>query len=77
MARIWTGPTVPLVLAWALKAVSDGMKQRLGGKRNGNIVGAQTMGRLSLAGSVLCAAFGFGGYYFADPNGEWSQNWGA
>ena len=68
---------MPLVLAWALKAVSDGMGQRLSGKRNGNIVGAATMRRLSFAGSMLCAVFGLAGYYLADPNGAWSRNWGA
>ena len=69
------GPTVPLVLAWALKAVSDGMKQRLEGARQGNLVGAQTMKALSLTGSAVCLALGACGFFLSSDSGAWSWAW--
>ena len=69
------GPTVPLVLAWALKAVSDGMTQRLIRVRQGNTVGAPTMQKLSLTGSATCLALAVAGFYLSCEDGTWSRVW--
>jgi len=71
------GGIVPLVLAWALKAVGSGMTARLKIEK-GNQVGAGAMKTLSEAGAGVCAALGVWGLTGGDGAGDfWGGKWGS
>jgi len=59
-AKEGAGIVIPMVLAWALRAVGAGMKQRIDGKQ-GNLVGAKTQMNIANAGSAIAVTAGIWG----------------